>query len=111
METGVVVAVTTVDSERVANQMARILVEKEMAACVQVAGPVQSHYRWEGKACQDQEWQVWMKCVQSKVDQIGRWLDSNHPYDAPQFVVLPVINGSRSYLNWVLAASGGSSDV
>lgn len=103
----VVVALTTVDSEKEAKKMARLLVQLRLAACVQISSPVTSFYEWQGKVCEDREWQLLIKLPKSQVQNLKSWIELEHPYDEPELICMDVSTGSESYLKWVKAQCEG----
>ena len=103
MAKGVVVALTTVDSESEARRMAKALVVSRLAACVQVSAPVISFYEWQGKVCEDGEWQLIIKLPEDQIDNLKVWLKTEHPYDEPELICFNVQNGSQSYLEGVIS--------
>ena len=70
-------------------------------ACVSVMAPMQSTYRWEGKVERAGERQVLIKTTADRVAGVQRALAAAHPYDLPEFLVVPVTGGSADYLAWV----------
>ena len=72
-----------------------------MAACVQVAGPITSTYRWQGKIETAQEWQCWAKSRREFYDEIQQAIRRLHPYEVPEILALPVLAGSVDYLAWL----------
>ena len=93
--------VTTVQRREDADRIALALVEARLAACVQVAGPITSTYRWRGKIETAQEWQCWAKTrrgLYDDVEQAIRWI---HTYEVPEILALPVLAGSADYLAWL----------
>jgi periplasmic divalent cation tolerance protein len=79
---------TTVDSESAAQQLAHGLVESGLAGCVQITASVTSVYRWEGAVQSDAEWRLMLKFPESQTEAIAAYLDAQHPYDTPQWVVV-----------------------
>jgi periplasmic divalent cation tolerance protein len=77
------------------------LVEARLAACVQVAGPITSTYRWQGKIETAQEWQCWAKSRREFYDEIQQAIRRLHPYEVPEILALPVLAGSVDYLAWL----------
>jgi periplasmic divalent cation tolerance protein len=84
-----------------ANALGRTLVEEGLAACVNVLPPMESMYRWQGSVHQDAERQLVIKTRTERLDALYGRLRTLHPYDVPEFLVLPVSAGSPSYLEWV----------
>jgi len=91
---------TAPDDERAA-ELARGLVDAQLAACVNVVGGVRSYYSWKGEVCEDAEVQLLIKTRQSRYEALEGWLSSNHPYELPEILALRIERGSRAYLGWV----------
>jgi periplasmic divalent cation tolerance protein len=72
-----------------------------LAACVTIVPGIRSVYTWKGVPQIDQEQQLFIKTTSSQVDPLWDLLRERHPYDVPEFLVLPVIDGSEQYLEWV----------
>lgn len=96
-----VIVLTTMPADDDAVVLARALVEERLAACVNVLEPMTSVYRWQGEVRQDRERQLIVKTRADLVDALRDRLPSLHPYDVPEFLVLPVADGSDRYLEWV----------
>ena len=79
---------TTVDSEAAAQQLAHSLVELGLAACAQITAGVTSVYRWEGAVQSDAEWRLMVKFPEPQAEAIAAYLDAQHPYETPQWVVV-----------------------
>ena len=82
------------------------LVVSGLAACVNVLPAMTSVYIWEGAPQVDEEQQLVMKTTTDAVDALWEVLRRRHPYDTPEFLVLPVVDGSDDYLAWVETAVG-----
>ena len=96
-----VICLTTVGSRRDAEKIARRLVREKLAACVNLLPGALSFYHWKKKLRRDREVVLIMKTAASKISSLEKELQKIHPYDLPEFVVLPMIGGSRRYLNWL----------
>ncbi len=92
---------TTLGSAEVAQRMATALVERQLAACVQVIGPITSTYRWQGRIETSQEWMCVIKTRSDCYDVLERAIVELHPYDTPEIVALPIVAGSAKYLAWI----------
>ena len=101
-----VVALTTLPADFDAKSLAQDLVVSGLAACVNVLPPMVSVYIWEGAPQVDDEQQLVMKTTTDAVDALWEVLRRRHPYDTPEFLVLPVVDGSDDYLAWVETAVG-----
>ena len=93
--------VTTTDKKEDAERIATYLVEKRLAACVQIAGPITSFYRWRGNIESAGEWQCWIKTKESLYMEIEKTIKSIHPYEVPEIIAVPIARGSREYLEWL----------
>ena len=94
-----IVLVTTA-SEAEGERIAAALVEAHLAACVTIT-PVSSIYRWQGKVNFDDEWQLVIKTDLAQFEAIERKILELHSYEVPELVAIPIIAGSRSYLEWI----------
>lgn len=92
--------VTTTGSLGEARAIARALVERRLAACVQIAGPVESVFRWKGAMDSAQEWQCWIKTRSELFRPIEQALAELHSYELPEILALPA-TASAGYFRWV----------
>ena len=93
---------TTVDSEAAARRLANGLVESGLAACVQIDAGVESVYWWEGKVQSEREWRLMVKFVEARSVELLAYIDANHPYDVPEWVVVRAEHVAPAYLKWAL---------
>jgi len=93
--------VTTIGTREDAERIARTMVERRLAACVQVAGPVSSTYWWEGRIEEAAEWQCLLKARSDRFEVLERAIREIHPYEVPEIVALPLVRVSKSYLEWL----------
>ncbi|MEE1928464.1 divalent-cation tolerance protein CutA [Streptomyces sp. TRM 70351] len=91
---------TTTDSPEKAEALAAGAVDRRVAACAQISGPVTSVYRWEGAVRTDPEWQVLFKTTAARYDALERYLGEAHDYDVPEIIATPV-TASAAYAGWV----------
>ena len=98
---GYIQILTTVDKKEDADAIAQLLVDEGLAACVQVAGPVQSTYRWKGTVETTEEWQCFIKTEQRHWNSLVELIKEIHPYELPEIISMPIQNGSREYLEWL----------
>jgi periplasmic divalent cation tolerance protein len=97
----VVVALTTVPADLDATALAQELVGSGLAACVNILPGVVSVYTWKGVPQVDGEQQLIIKTTSEMVDALWEALKARHPYETPEFLVVPVVDGSEDYLDWV----------
>ena len=98
-------AMTTTDARSDAERLARDLVERRLAACVQVLGPISSTYRWQGTIETAQEWLCLIKTTGARFDALAAHIETNHGYETPELTAVPIDHGSTSYLSWVSSAT------
>lgn len=96
---------TTVSSREDADKLAKGLVERHLAACVQIDGPVSSVYWWEGRTEQAQEHRLTVKFIPARARELEQWLLQHHPYDTPQWIVVAAEHVGEKYLSWARANS------
>ena len=101
--TDLVLVLTTMPDDDRAGDLARTLVDERLAACVHVHAAMRSTYRWRGQVACDPERQVVIKTTRARLPALEARLQALHPYDLPEFVVLPADAGSAAYLAWVSA--------
>ena len=106
--TGCWVAYTTVDSNKKAVDMARALVQNRNVACVNVLGPVESVYEWQGKVEQVAEWMLMMKCSDKQCEGLKAAVANLSDYEVPELIMFPIEDGHTPYLQWVQAQALGS---
>ncbi len=101
MTTGVVQVQTALPDAASAEALAATLLTERLAACVQVTGPVESRYWWQGKLEHTTEWLCLIKSTLEAVPRLLARIRELHPYDTPELIVLPVSDGDVDYLRWV----------
>lgn len=105
METaGKSIVLTTCESEQQAQRIARLLVERELAACVNINGPIRSVYRWQGAIEESSEYLLVIKTEDRLTDEVRKAIEEAHSYELPEAVVLPIVGGSERYLDWIAAS-------
>ncbi|MBS3917598.1 MAG: divalent-cation tolerance protein CutA [Deltaproteobacteria bacterium] len=96
------VVLVTCGSEEDAVKISNALVEERLAACANIVSPVRSIYRWEGKIWDEKEWLLFIKTQRKKFDELEKKVKSLHSYTVPEIIALPIIEGSSSYLEWLV---------
>ena len=102
METDVLIVLCTFPDEEKARQIGALLVEKQVAACVNVMAGLRSIYRWKNEICDETEALAIIKTTPGKYDDLEQLILRLHPYDTPEVVAVPVVRGEESYLAWVV---------
>jgi periplasmic divalent cation tolerance protein len=92
---------TTVDGKDHAERIAKTLLERRLAACVQIVGPVTSAYWWKGKLEKAEEWICLIKSRMGLYEELETAIREIHTYETPEIVVVPIIAGSSRYLRWL----------
>lgn len=100
-ESAVVLAITTFADANTARQIGTRMVEAQLAACVNVIPGLESFYRWKGDLEVEGECLALVKTTRDRAGELERWLREHHPYEQPEFLVIPVEGGSAAYLGWV----------
>jgi periplasmic divalent cation tolerance protein len=93
--------VTTTETKDQAQRIAQAVVEKRLAACAQIVGPISSTYWWKGKVESADEWMCLMKTRHDLFADLERAIREIHPYEIPEIVAVPIVPGSASYMNWL----------
>jgi periplasmic divalent cation tolerance protein len=105
--TGAIMVITTTATLEDARRIAHGLVERRLAACVQIAGPITSIYRWEGAVEEAAEYQCWFKTRGDLFAALAAAIGEMHPYETPEILAVPAAAGSEAYLAWLRAETGG----
>lgn len=100
--------VTTTEKRTDAEKIAGMLIEKRLAACVQIVGPIASAYRWKENIESAEEWQCLIKTRAGLYSEVEAAIKANHPYDVPEIIAFPILRGSREYLTWLDGETRGS---
>jgi len=97
----------TCPDAKVAEAIARDLVDKRLAACGNVTPPVSSVYRWKGKVVRESEVLLLVKTRTSLVSACTKAIRAKHPYELPEIVAVPIVGGLPAYLRWVASETTG----
>ena len=104
--------VTTISGSREeADRIATTLVDRSLAACVQIVGPIRSVYRWQGQIEHGEEWLCQIKTTREQYAPVEAAIRELHSYDCPEIIAMPIIAGSAAYLQWLseqIAAPGSA---
>ena len=104
-----VVVLITFPIDADVRRFASTLVDEGCAACVSILGDGESVYRWQGRVERARERQLIVKTQRARVGRLRRRVGDLHPYDTPELVVLPVVDGDPRYLAWIAEATGEPS--
>jgi periplasmic divalent cation tolerance protein len=100
------IVLTTIGSKDGAENLARQLVERHLAGCVNIVGPVLSVYRWREKIEQEAEYLLLIKTAVEQIPQLYAAFKELHPYELPECMELGVEGGSEEYLAWLTGEVG-----
>ncbi len=103
------VYIVTADAEE-AGRIAEALVAERLAACVNILGPVQSVYRWQGKIARAGEVALIAKSRRNLFEPLAERVRALHSYDTPAIVAWPIVAGDAAYLDWLAAETGSAAD-
>ena len=95
------VLLTTLPDVRTAHSLAILLVREKVAACVSAHEKSVSFYRWKGKVEKSEEVQLFIKTSKKHFAKVCGMIRSVHPYDLPEMIALPIVQGSPEYLKWL----------
>ncbi len=96
-----IVVLTTCDSEMLAEQLARHLVEHRLAACVNILPKARSIYRWQEKMEDAGEWVLLIKSRRDLFAALRAEIQKLHTYEVPEVIAIPIVDGSEAYLGWL----------
>jgi periplasmic divalent cation tolerance protein len=95
------IVLSTTGSEEEARNIAQHLVERRLAACVNIVPQIESIYRWEGKVESSREWLLLIKTTAERFAAVRAAIQELHSYDLPECVALAIEDGSSGYLQWL----------
>ena len=95
------VILVTVGSRAEGERIAEVLVGEQLAACVNIVGPIRSIYRWENAVQREDEWLLIIKAPTTQFETLAVRVRQLHSYQTPEVIALPITAGSEAYLEWV----------
>jgi len=101
MTSDYVIALTTLPADADAAEFGRTLVDERLAACVNLLPVMESVYRWEGKIEFEAERQLVIKTSRDRIGDLWDRVRELHPYEVPEFIVIPIMDGNEAYLRWI----------
>jgi len=105
-----VLVLTTAENESEARKIAQELVERRLAACVNVVPRIHSVYRWEGKVESSEEFLLLIKTAQSRLADVQAAVRELHSYELPEFIAISIEAGSKEYLSWLAESIDSSGE-
>ena len=101
MENTYIIVLATTNSKQEAENIAQKLLEQKLIACANIVGPISSHFHWDGKVEQAEEFLVLMKSRSDLFEEISETVGKLHSYEVPEIIALPIMAGSKAYLDWL----------
>jgi periplasmic divalent cation tolerance protein len=98
----VMIAISTAPDRETARRIATVLVEEQLAACVNLFEPIESIYRWQGAIEQSSEVMLLVKTTRSRLPVLDRRLRELHPYELPELLAWEAAGGSADFISWVI---------
>jgi len=92
---------TTTEKKADAEKIAKVLVDKRLAGCVQVVGPIVSTYWWKNNVETAEEWLCFIKSKRNLYEELEKAIKEVHPYETPEIIAMSIITGSKDYLKWL----------
>jgi periplasmic divalent cation tolerance protein len=105
-----IVVVTTVGTEEQAHTIARELIVRRQAACVNILPGVRSNYRWKGKVCTDTELMLIIKTEADEYDAVAATIGELHNYELPEILAFDVTRGEQNFLAWIASSVDKEAD-
>jgi periplasmic divalent cation tolerance protein len=99
-----IVVVTTVGTEEQANLIAREIIARRQAACVNIVPAIRSIYRWKGKICKDGELLLIVKTLEDEFDAVASTIRELHSYELPEILSFGVSRGDQRFLDWIASS-------
>jgi len=94
----------TVPSRADGERIGEAVVGEQLAACVNILGPIRSIYRWQGEVCRDDEYLLLIKSTRTRYQALEARIRALHSYDTPEVIAVPIELGSSDYLRWLREA-------
>src|SRR5438270_11232489 len=94
---------TNLPERSAAERLADLLVEKQLAACVNILAPCRSLYKWKGAVQREEEHPMLIKTTAERYGALEEVLRAAHPYELPEIIAVPIERGLAGYLEWVAA--------
>src|SRR5689334_25381424 len=92
---------TNLPDRLAAEKLADQLIEKQVAACINILAPCRSLYRWKGAVQHDEEHPMLIKTTEARYAELEQAIRAGHPYELPEIIAVPIGRGLPAYLDWV----------
>ena len=101
MDNAYIIVLVTTASKQEAEKITRHLLDLKLIACGNIIGPVSSIFRWSGKIEKAEEYLTVMKSRRDLFEKLAEAVKALHSYEVPEILALPVVEGSKAYLDWL----------
>ncbi len=101
---------TNLPDRAAAERLAETLIEKRLAACVNILAPCHSVYRWKDAVQHDEEYPMLIKSTTEAYPALEAAIRAGHPYELPEIIAVPIERGLPAYLDWIAAETNASRD-
>ena len=96
-----ILVLNTVPNEKEAQRLSEALVKERLAACVTISATCQSLYWWQGKVSKEKEYVLFIKTQADLFPELEKKIQEIHSYEVPELIALPILKGSKKYLDWI----------
>ena len=94
----------TAPDQGTARELSRAALKSDLIACANLVPKIESHYWWLGKIESSSEVLIIFKTTKTKIKALEKLIVAKHPYDTPEFIVLPIMGGNKRYLDWIASS-------
>jgi periplasmic divalent cation tolerance protein len=101
LQKGYVIIMVTTANKQEAENIAQNLIQKRLIACANITGPVSSLFHWAGKTERAEEFLILMKSREDLFEKVAETVKALHSYEVPEILALPIVSGSKAYLDWL----------
>jgi periplasmic divalent cation tolerance protein len=101
LENTYVIVIVTTPSKQEAEKIAQHLLKERLIACANIIGPVSSLFHWSGKIEEAEEYLMLMKSRKDLFEKLSEAVKALHSYEVPEILALPMVEGSKAYLDWL----------
>lgn len=109
--TTAILMMTNCPDRETASQLARQLLEQQLAACVNILPGMRSMYHWQGEIESADEVALLIKTTKLRYAQLEQTIKALHPYQVPEIIALPIVAGSSDYLHWITQETSRNEDI
>jgi len=101
VENTFIIVIVTTATKQEAEEIAQHLLRERLIACANIFGPVSSLFHWSGKVEKAEEYLIFMKTRKDLFEKVEETVKALHSYEVPEILALPIVGGSRAYLDWL----------